>query len=66
MNDILKKIKELKVHSEDLKADVVLLSDVERILTEDHMKNYSDTFGAIKEQLGNINKELNNLVEEDD
>ena len=66
MNDVLKKIKELKVHSEDLKADVVLLSDVERILTEDHMKNYSDTFGAIKEQLGNINKELNNLVEEDD
>lgn len=66
MNNILKKIKELKVHSEDLKADVVLLSDVERILTEDHLKNYSDTFGAIQEQLGNINKELNNLVKEDD
>ena len=66
MNNILKKIKELKVHSEDLKADVVLLSDVERILTEDHMKNYSDTFGAIKEQLGNINKELNNLVKDND
>jgi hypothetical protein len=66
MDNILKKIKELKVHSEDLKADVVLLSDIERILTEDHMKNYSNTFGEIQNQLNNISKELNNLVEDDD
>ena len=66
MDNILKKIKELKVHSEDLKADVVLLSDIERILTEDHMKNYSTTFGEIQKQLNNINTELNNLVEDDD
>lgn len=66
MDNINKKIDEVKFYSEDLKADVILVSDVKRILTEDHLKNYSDTFGAIQEQLGNINKELNNLVKEDD
>ena len=66
MDNINKKIDEVKFYSEDLKADVILVSDVKRILTEDHMKNYSDTFGALKEQLSNINNELNNLVEDDD
>tara|TARA_B100002019_G_C20963071_1_gene447326 strand:- start:393 stop:593 length:201 start_codon:yes stop_codon:yes gene_type:complete len=66
MEKLLNKINEVKFYSEDLKADVILVSDVERIITEDHMKNYSDTFGAIKEQLGNINKELNNLTEDND
>ena len=38
MDNINKKIDEVKFYSEDLKADVILVADVKRILTEEQIK----------------------------